>query len=56
MCIIDYGKEQKWLILDGPINNSWVENLSSAIDDNKVLILANGERILIPQQVMILNV
>lgn len=56
MLFIDYGKEQKWLILDGPINNSWVENMSSAMDDNKILILSNGERILIPKQVIIINV
>lgn len=47
----DTGSEQKWVIFDGPIDNSWVENLSSVMDDNSVLNLTNGERISIPDQV-----
>ncbi|XP_008181522.3 dynein heavy chain 2, axonemal [Acyrthosiphon pisum] len=50
----DNGLEQKWVILDGPLENRWVENMSSAIDDTNILILENGERILIPKQVSFL--
>uniref|UniRef100_A0A8C7FLK2 Uncharacterized protein n=1 Tax=Oncorhynchus kisutch TaxID=8019 RepID=A0A8C7FLK2_ONCKI len=44
----------RWIIMDGPVDILWVENLNTVLDDNKMLCLVNGERISLPDGIRFL--
>ncbi|KAF7658249.1 hypothetical protein LDENG_00015570 [Lucifuga dentata] len=44
----------KWIVLDGDIDPMWTESLNTVMDDNKVLTLANNERVPISSSMRLL--
>jgi len=50
----DESVNQKWIIMDGPVDTLWIESMNTLLDDNKLLTLLSGERIMMSPQVSIL--
>ena len=53
--LLDEGDDKfRWVVLDGPIDTKWIENMNSVLDDSQTLCLANGERIKLKSHVKVL--
>ncbi|UJR33040.1 hypothetical protein I4U23_020499 [Adineta vaga] len=50
----DEKSDRKLILFDAPIDTSWIESMNSLMDDNKLLTLANGERISLSLHVTLL--
>ena len=54
MCKAEDANENRWMILDGPVDTLWIETMNSVLDDSKLLTLDSGDRIKLTTNVRLL--
>lgn len=47
-------KATQWIVLDGPLDCSWAENMNTLLDETRLLILPNGERLFLSDELKII--
>ena len=53
-CSQNNTNDMNWIKFDGPTDPEWVECLNTVLDDNKALMLPNGDRIMLTPNMRVL--
>ncbi|KAH0513658.1 Dynein heavy chain 14, axonemal [Microtus ochrogaster] len=49
-----YNFDWQWIVLDGPVDTLWIENLNTVLDENRTLCLANSERMALTNKIRVI--
>ncbi|XP_029676723.1 dynein heavy chain 7, axonemal-like [Formica exsecta] len=50
----DTSTDRKWLMFDGTLSGTWLENLNTILDESKMLYLTSGERLPVTESMSII--